>query len=72
MMNIDEICSRALYRPTIYVPALKDELIRLRKKEQEVEYLRKVIRFAIDERMGLTAEEALKQALSIPEINHES
>lgn len=30
MMNIDEICNRALTRPVIYVPALKDEITRLR------------------------------------------
>lgn len=30
MMDIDDICNRAITRPMIYVPALKDEIKRLR------------------------------------------
>lgn len=48
MMDIDDICSRAKYRPEIYVPALKDELVRLREQEQELLRYRHAVKLALD------------------------
>jgi hypothetical protein len=66
MMNIDDVCSRAMYQPNIYVPALKDELVRLREQEKEAERLRRVIRMALDsfeEKCPLIAEQTLRLSL---------
>ena len=68
-MNVEDICKRAQYRPDVYVPALKDELIRLQQQEKEVERLRNVIRMALDsfeEDCPLVARQTLVLGMSQP------
>ena len=36
MMDVNDIARRALTRPQIYVPALVDEIVRLRQELQEL------------------------------------
>lgn len=69
MMDIDDICSRAKYRPEVYVPALKDELIRLRAQEQEMNRYRRAIEMALDsfaEDAPAIAAQTLRMALGAP------
>lgn len=69
MMNIDDICNKATYRPEIYVPALKDELVRLRGQEQEMLRYRRAIEMALDsfaEDAPLIAAQTLRMALGAP------
>lgn len=68
-MDIDDICSRAKYRPEVYVPALKDELIRLRAQEQEMNRYRRAIEMALDsfaEDAPAIAAQTLRMALGAP------
>lgn len=69
MMNIDDVASRALIKPTIYVPALKDELVRLRAQEQEMIRYRRAIEMALDcfaEDAPSIAAQTLRMALGAP------
>jgi hypothetical protein len=57
MLNIKDIASRALYRPKVYVPALTDEIVRLRREVQHY-------------RTGLTAVQDLCQTGDVEIIRH--
>jgi hypothetical protein len=66
MKNIDDVCTRDEFRPNVYIPVLKEEVVRLREQEKEADRLRRVIRMALDsfeEKCPLIAEQTLRLSL---------
>ena len=54
------------FRPNVYIPVLKEEVVRLREQEKEADRLRRVIRMALDsfeEKCPLIAEQTLRLSL---------